>query len=191
MLRLIATAGLFALAMLTPAVAHPPPELESYVGARAGQAEGGLEGLGYVNTKGSYWWNAGEGVCVHMPVSQGRFKSVDIVKPAQCGAKMHANTGPGAGCPADVSQANRYMYPDCDAPAGSSGGDFSNVSNAAVDACMKSADAYQNVAAGTSSPTAVQKSGANWVLTMSSGGSYVSTCTVTNRGQVVSMSPGG
>jgi hypothetical protein len=27
-----------------------------------------------------------------------------------------ANDGPFVGCPADVSQADRYKYPDCDTP---------------------------------------------------------------------------
>lgn len=109
---LLATAVL-TLAMLGPAAAHPPAELADYVGARAGQAEGGLSQLGYVNVKGSYWLNSAEGICVHMPISQGRFKSVDIVKPKQCGVKLHTTHGPGAGCPVDVSQADRYLYPDC------------------------------------------------------------------------------
>lgn len=193
----LAAAGLMALLMLGGANAHPPPELADFVGAKAGQAEGGLNNLGYQNSGGSYWYNASEGVCVHMPVSQGRFKSVDIVKPANCGISIRSgDTGPGAGCPADVSQADRYLYPDCDAPAATPAaaapsGDFSDVSNAAVDACNKSADDYQGVAPGTSSPTGVTKSGANWVLTMSSGGTYVSTCTVTAAGKVVNMAPGG
>lgn len=195
-LKLFSLLALLLAALAAPALAHPPAELADYVGARAGQAEGGLNALGYRNIKGSYWLNSAEGVCVHMPVSQGRFKSVDIVKPALCGVKLHTSHGAGAGCPADVSQADRYLYPDCDkpaakAPAASAGGsDFSQVSDAAVAACMKSADAYQGVAAGTSSATAVSKSGGNWVMTMSSGGTYVSTCTVSNAGKVVSMSPG-
>jgi len=186
------------LLMLGGANAHPPPELADYVGAKAGQAEGGLNNLGYRNATGSYWFNAAEGVCVHMPVTQGRFKSVDIVKPASCGIKINSgDTGPGAGCPADVSDANRYLYPDCDAPAAAApaaaapSSDFSDVSDAMVAACNKSADDFQGVAAGTSSPTGVTKSGANWVLTMSSGSTYVSTCTVTADGKVVNMSPGG
>ncbi|MBD9528133.1 MULTISPECIES: hypothetical protein [Paracoccus] len=97
----------------SPALAHPPPELEDFVGARSGQAEGGLNQRGFANVKGSYWWSAGEGICVHMPVSQGRFKSVDIVKPSDCGMRMRPKTGAGAGCPVDVTEADRYKYPDC------------------------------------------------------------------------------
>lgn len=112
-LRALAATALLLAWTAGPSVAHPPPELADYVGARAGQAEGGLTNLGYENVMGSYWWNAGEGVCVHMPVSQGKFKSVDIVKPGNCGIKINTKHGPGAGCPADVSQADRYLYPDC------------------------------------------------------------------------------
>ncbi|WP_209021361.1 hypothetical protein [Paracoccus ravus] len=95
------------------ALAHPPPELADFVGARAGQAEGGLGNRGYVNVNTSYWWSATEGVCVHMPVSQGRFKSVDIVKPADCGMRMKSRPEAGAGCPSNASEAERRSLPGC------------------------------------------------------------------------------
>ncbi len=103
------------LGLLGPASAHPPPELADFVGARAGQAEGGLNQLGYQNVSGSYWWNASEGLCVHMPISQGRFSSVDIVKPSSCGKKTKASSNSGAaaaGLAADefdmMAQCNQY-----------------------------------------------------------------------------------
>lgn len=177
-----------ALGLLGPAAAHPPPELADYVGARAGQASGGLDALGYVNVQGSYWWNAAEAVCVHMPISQGRFKSVDVVKPSACGKKVHAKTGSGAGCPSDVSEANRYLYPDCDKPkrAAAASGD---IPQAAMLACMASADSYQGVMPGTSMVNNGHKKGKNWVLSMASG-TYRSTCTVSAKGKVIDMNPG-
>lgn len=85
-------AGMLACLAALPAAAHPPAELESFVGARAGQAEMGLQNLGYENerSKGltSYWWNAGEAVCVAIATAQGRYRSIDIVKPSQCGKKL-------------------------------------------------------------------------------------------------------
>jgi hypothetical protein len=89
----IAVAAVTALSM-SPVLAHPPTELESFVGAKAGQAEMGLQNLGYDNarTKGltSYWWNADEAVCVAIVTKGGRYKTIDIVKPAQCGKKVVA-----------------------------------------------------------------------------------------------------
>lgn len=188
-MRLLRFCGAVSMAvgLLGPAAANPPPELADYVGARAGQASGGLDALGYVNVNGSYWWNAAEAVCVHMPVSQGRFTSVDVVEPSACGQKVHAKTGAGAGCPSDVSEANRYLYPDCDKPkpAAASGG----IPPAAMSACMASADSYQNVTPGTSMVSNGHKKGENWVLSMASG-TYRSTCTVSAKGKVIDMNPG-
>ena len=90
--------GAVAIATIAPVTAHPPEELESFVGARAGQAEMGLQNLGYESerTKGltAYWWNADEAVCVAIVTSNGRYKSIDIVKPGNCGKKVRAATPP-------------------------------------------------------------------------------------------------
>jgi len=171
--------------------AHPPAELQNFVGAKGGQAEMGLQNLGYVSkrVKGltSFWWKAGSSTCVKIVTSNGRYKSIDIVGAAKCGMSASAGTGPGAGCPSDVSEANRYLYPDCDKPSAGSSGD---VPNAALAACRASADSFQGVTAGTSSVEGAAKAGSAWVLKMSSGGTYKSTCKVTPSGQVLSMSPG-
>ena len=87
-----------AFVTVTPAAAHPPDELESFVGARVGQAEMGLQNLGYesARTKGrtGYWWNADEATCVAILTSNGRYKSIDIVKPSNCGKKVRSTSSP-------------------------------------------------------------------------------------------------
>lgn len=62
----------------------------------------------------------------------------------------------------------------------------SEPSKAAMDACMNSADEYQQEAVGTSIVKHAKRSGANWLLTMSTGGD-TSHCTVTQSGNVISM----
>jgi hypothetical protein len=95
------------------ALAHPPEDLADLVGAKAGQSEGVLEARGYELTSGNNWWSQGETVCVHMVVSQGVFKEINIVAPKKCG-KGGGGAAAGSGeCPADVSQADRYKYPAC------------------------------------------------------------------------------
>ncbi|HEY6631169.1 MAG TPA: hypothetical protein VIZ90_06940, partial [Rhizobiaceae bacterium] len=77
-----------------------------------------------------------------------------------------------------------------DGDCGRSGeaGARSEPSKAAMDACMNSADEYQEEPVGTSVVKHVRRSGANWVLTMSTGGD-TSHCTVTQSGEVISMDP--
>ncbi|MDX6807581.1 hypothetical protein [Terrihabitans rhizophilus] len=92
MLRSLRTCFLLAAsALMAPAAsAHPPAELQSYVGARAGQAELGIARLGYVNKIRNYWWHPRDAICVKFTVSQGRYRAIDIVKPSACGIALKA-----------------------------------------------------------------------------------------------------
>lgn len=64
----------------------------------------------------------------------------------------------------------------------------SSPSKAAMDSCMNSADEYQSEEPGSSIVKGEKRSGANWVLTMNTGG-HTSHCTVTQSGEVISMDP--
>jgi hypothetical protein len=68
------------------------------------------------------------------------------------------------------------------------GGSPHEPSQAAMDACMNSADEYQEEAVGTSVVKHIRRSGENWVLTMDTAGN-ASHCTVTQAGEVVKMDP--
>jgi hypothetical protein len=99
-------------------------------------------------------------------------------KTAVC-VKVHVSNGRYATID-EVSDA------DCGKFAETSAG--SEPSKAAMDACMNSADELQEEAAGSSIVKRVKRSGANWVLTLSTGGD-TSHCTVTQSGEVISMDP--
>ena len=75
---------------------------------------------------------------------------------------------------------------DCGKFEAGAGG--SEPSKAAMDACMNSADELQNEEPGSSIVKRTKRSGANWVLTMDTGG-HTSHCTVTQSGEVISMDP--
>lgn len=109
-----AVIAVVAALLVSPALAHPPAELESFVGARAGQAEMGLTNLGYENerSKGltSYWWNADEATCVSIVTKAGRYKSIDIVKPAQCGKKVVGGSAPGPSGPTVMSMQDMPRF---------------------------------------------------------------------------------
>src|ERR1700761_4415237 len=112
----------------------------------------------------------------------------------------HANRG----CPADVSQADRWKYPDCDRQGYGDGGygqgggqggygggrDDNDVPQRALDACNRRADDFMNVRPGTSTPNGATMHGDHWVLKMATGGEGKSTCTVTPDGHILDMSPG-
>lgn len=74
------------------AQAQAPGDLRDMVGARAGQAESGLNGRGYeyVNTqtgsdrKWSNWWNARTQTCVTIATVEGRYDSITTTLPADC-----------------------------------------------------------------------------------------------------------
>ena len=185
-----AAVALLAAVFASPASASPTADLQDFVGAKGGQAEMGLQNLGYQSTRVSgltaYWWNSSKNTCAKIVTSKGRYRTIDTVPAASCGQSGGPATGPGAGCPADVSQANRHQYPDCDKPSAAGSGD---VPQAVLDACMARADEFQGVARGTSMASGATLVGANWVLQMASG-TYKSTCTASAAGRVINMSAG-
>jgi hypothetical protein len=111
--KLLVAAAMAALST-GPVLAHPPAELEGFVGARAGQAEMGLTNLGYENerSKGltSYWWNADEATCVSIVTKGGRYKTIDIVKPAQCGKKVVGGNAPRPSSPTVMSMQDMPRF---------------------------------------------------------------------------------
>lgn len=64
-------------------------DLAGFVGAKAGQAENGLQVRGYslVRTEGltAYWYNASNLTCAKIVTSQGKYSSVDVVPLSNCG----------------------------------------------------------------------------------------------------------
>lgn len=63
-------------------------DLSAFVGARAGQAEGGLTARGYqpTRTEGltTYWFNRATGSCARIVTSNGRYESVTMVPASNC-----------------------------------------------------------------------------------------------------------
>ncbi len=66
----------------------PVGDLSSFVGARAGQAELGLQDMGYqvVRTQGltAYWFNTSNGSCAEIVTSDGRYSSVTMLPAGDC-----------------------------------------------------------------------------------------------------------
>ncbi|AXI44477.1 hypothetical protein C1J02_17495 [Sulfitobacter sp. SK011] len=71
----------------TPAVGSSS-DLSSFQGARAGQAEMGIQNLGYelIRTQGltQYWFNRSTGACAEMTVGDGRYQSVRMLPAEDC-----------------------------------------------------------------------------------------------------------
>jgi len=139
-----------------PALADTPDDIVDLLGARAPGAETQMQARGYVDAKNNTWWNDKTDVCVKVHVSNGRYAGINEVSDGDCGKLGEAGAG------------------------------GSEPSKAAMDACMNSADELQEEAVGTSIVKHAKRSGANWVLTMSTGGD-TSHCTVTQSGDVISM----
>jgi hypothetical protein len=63
-------------------------DISDFQGARAGQAEGGLNQRGYylVRTQGltGYWWNDRTQTCAQIVTSNGRFSSVTTASRGEC-----------------------------------------------------------------------------------------------------------
>lgn len=150
--------------MAVAASAKSPDDITDLVGARAAGAESQIQARGYENIKKNIWWNENTNTCVKVRVSNGRYASIDGLKAQDCGKVASKNNKEVKITPA-----------------------FS-IANTAVTACMKSADAFQNVSAGTSVVDEVVRSGSSWLLTMASS-TYRSKCTVTGSGKVLSIEP--
>ena len=65
-----------------------PTDLREFEGARAGQAEMGIQALGYelVRTKGltAFWFNRSTGACAGITTNQGRYSSVSMLASDEC-----------------------------------------------------------------------------------------------------------
>ena len=63
-------------------------DLSQFEGARAGQAEMGIQNLGYqlVRTEGltAYWFNRSTGACARIVTSDGRYSSVTMLPAQDC-----------------------------------------------------------------------------------------------------------
>ena len=88
----ISLLGLTACEDPTPSAGQPAvgssSDLTSFQGARAGQAEMGIQNLGYelVRTDGltAYWFNLETGACAEIVTSDGRYSSVTMLPPGDC-----------------------------------------------------------------------------------------------------------
>lgn len=94
-----AIAGLATLAALaacdeTPATDTSAPavgsssDLAAFEGAKAGQAEMGIQNLGYefIRSEGltSYWFNRDTGACARITTADGRYSDVTMLPAADC-----------------------------------------------------------------------------------------------------------
>lgn len=63
-------------------------DLTSFQGARAGQAEMGIQNLGYeaYRTEGltTYWLNAEQNTCAEIITAEGRYESVKMIPATDC-----------------------------------------------------------------------------------------------------------
>jgi hypothetical protein len=71
----------------TPAVGSST-DVTSFQGARAGQAEGGLQALGYENIRSegltSFWFNRETGACARITTSNGVYSEVTMLAADEC-----------------------------------------------------------------------------------------------------------
>ncbi len=63
-------------------------DVTSFQGARAGQAEGGLQALGYeaIRSEGltTWWFNRSTGACARITTSDGRYSDVTMLPAEDC-----------------------------------------------------------------------------------------------------------
>ncbi len=63
-------------------------DLSPFEGARAGQAETGIQNLGFelIRSEGltSYWFNRNTGACARITTSEGRYSDVTMLPSADC-----------------------------------------------------------------------------------------------------------
>lgn len=63
-------------------------DLTAFEGARAGQAEMGIQNLGYqlIRTQGltAYWFNPSTGACAAITTADGRYANVDMLPAEDC-----------------------------------------------------------------------------------------------------------
>lgn len=63
-------------------------DLSAFEGAKAGQAEMGIQNLGYQNVRSqgltSYWFNPSTGACAEITTSDGRYSSINMLPSGDC-----------------------------------------------------------------------------------------------------------
>lgn len=63
-------------------------DLSAFEGARAGQAEMGIQNLGFalVRSEGltSYWFNSDTGACAEITTADGRYSAINMVSAGEC-----------------------------------------------------------------------------------------------------------
>ena len=71
----------------TPAVGSSS-NLSAFEGARAGQAEMGIQNLGYelIRSEGltSYWFNRSTGACAEITTADGRYETINMLPAGDC-----------------------------------------------------------------------------------------------------------
>lgn len=71
----------------TPAVGSSS-DLSAFEGARAGQAEMGIQNLGYelIRSEGltSYWFNRSTGACAEITTADGRYETINMLPAGDC-----------------------------------------------------------------------------------------------------------
>ena len=71
-----------------PASTGGAGDLSDFVGARAGQAEGGLQARGYelIRSEGltSYWFNRTTGSCAAITTADGRYSNITMLPAEDC-----------------------------------------------------------------------------------------------------------
>ena len=91
-ISVLAVVSLAACVEESPSVGQPSvgssSDLSAFEGARAGQAEMGIQSLGYelVRTEGltAFWFNRGTGACARITTSNGRYADVTMLPPGDC-----------------------------------------------------------------------------------------------------------
>jgi hypothetical protein len=92
-LGLVAAIGLLAACEDTGSTASMPSvgsdsNLMAFEGAKAGQAEMGIQNLGYelIRTEGltAYWFNRSTGACAQIVTADGRYSSVKMLPSGDC-----------------------------------------------------------------------------------------------------------
>lgn len=89
---LVAAAALSACVEDTASTQMPAvgsaSDLSSFQGARAGQAEMGIQNLGYelIRTQGltAYWFNRSTGACAQIVTADGRYQSITMLPAEDC-----------------------------------------------------------------------------------------------------------
>ncbi|VXC92984.1 hypothetical protein [Sphingomonas sp. AX6] len=93
-----------SLAFTTPAFAQSAPDVADLVGARAAGGETQLEARGYRNVPAStstvrdsrftFWWHPERRQCLSVATNEGRYATLNIVPPGNCGPAATADNRP-------------------------------------------------------------------------------------------------